>query len=336
MNREELDQYLRKYSVFEQMYLQKCSEKLQDSEQFLEEQLQKYQKLDQETYLFENRHFMKPEEKVAIYRHDRFHQVRPHKHEFIELCYVWAGTCSQTIEGKLVETCKGDMCIFDTQAVHSVEAVGEEDILVNILMRKEFFDAAFLSRMTKQGIVSEFLVDAVTKTRQKKHFLYFPTRENVTIRQLMEQLLLEYFRADLGMGEVLESYLVILFTELFRVLRDASLERDAVTADVKVLEMLAYIEENYEHCTLYEMGNAFGMHGNYLTALLKEKTGRSFMEHVQEQRMKKARALLENSRIPISDIVSACGYNNQTFFYQKFKETEGCTPARYRKDHQKP
>ena len=79
------------------------------------------------------------------------------------------------------------------------------------------------------------------------------------------------------------------------------------------------------------MGKVFGMHGNYLTALLKEKTGRSFVEHVQEQRLKKARMLLENTDIPMAELIPLCGYNNMNFFYKKFKEASGCTPAYYRK-----
>ena len=63
------------------------------------------------------------------------------------------------------------MCIFDTQAVHSIEPGGENDILVNILMSREFFDSAFLSRMPRQGIVSEFLAESVTKSRKKQQAL---------------------------------------------------------------------------------------------------------------------------------------------------------------------
>ena len=48
-------------------------------------------------------------------------KVRAHKHDYIELCYVWSGICYQTIEGKAVTTEKGDVCIFDTHAVHSIE-----------------------------------------------------------------------------------------------------------------------------------------------------------------------------------------------------------------------
>ena len=108
--------------------------------------------------------------------------------------------------------------------------------------------------------------------------------------------------------------MIILFTELLRVWRDETRKQASVSREVQILELLAYIEKNYETCTLPQMGKAFGMHGNYLTALLKEKTGRSFVEHVQEQRLKKARTLLETTELPLSELIPLCGYNNMNFF----------------------
>lgn len=225
------------------------------------------------------------------------------------------------------------MCIFDTQAVHSIEPGGENDILVNILMSREFFDSAFLSRMPRQGIVSEFLAESVTKSRKKQHYLYFKAHRNSRVREIMEEIISEYYTRDIGMEEVMESYVIILFTELLRVWRDETRKQASVSREVQILELLAYIEKNYETCTLPQMGKAFGMHGNYLTALLKEKTGRSFVEHVQEQRLKKARTLLETTELPLSELIPLCGYNNMNFFYPEIREAEGCTPARYRKEH---
>lgn len=326
MNHEELDCHLRQYTVYEQEKIKNMSSGWQDEQAFCG-----YKKTEAAPYLMESSQFMNPEDKIVVIRQERFMTIYPHKHDYIELCYVWSGICYQTVEGKEVVTRQGDICIFDRQAVHSVEAAGENDILINILMRPEFFDTAFLSRMTRQGIVAEFLADAVTRNRKKKHYLYFSAHKNNRVHDIMEHILLEFYTGDLGMKEILESYVNILFTELLRVLRDDSREKDSVSQEVQILELLAYIEENYEHCTLPEMGRAFGLHGNYLTALLKEKTGRSFVEHVQEQRLRKARTLLENTDIPVAELISLCGYNNMNFFYKKFKESTGMTPANYRR-----
>ncbi len=329
MNREELERYLRQYSPREEEFLREQS---RETAARRKQQIQQmHRKLDTGAYLYESGQFMRSGEKIGVYRHDRFWKVEPHIHDYIELCYVWSGECRQNIEGRDVLTVEGDVCIFDTRAVHSVEAAGENDIMINLLMRREFFDSAFLSRMLRQGIVSEFLAGAVTRSRQNKHYLYFPAHRNSRIHDIMEQILMEYYTADLGMEQVLESYVIILFTELLRTLRDDSRESSGVSGEVQIIELLAYIEDHYEDCTLSEMGKAFGLHGNYLTALLKERTGRSFVEHVQEQRLKKARALLENTDLSVAELIPLCGYSNMNFFYKKFRESFGCTPAEYRK-----
>ena len=330
MNREELERLLRQYTEQEKRFL-----KSRSPETVSRTEVWSQYGREADAYIFESRHFMAPEEKIVVTRQDRFNEVLPHKHDYIELCYVWSGICEQTIEGREVRAGQGDVCIFDTRAVHSIRAAGENDILVNILMRKEFFDAAFLSRLTGRGIVSSFLVDAVTESRKKERYLYFPSHGNPRVAQVMTAIISEYFTRDIGMEEVLESYIVILLTELLRTLRDSSRET-ADAQEVQILELLDYIEKHYETCTLGGMAEHFGMNGNYLTTLLKEKTGRSFVEHVQEQRLNKAKALLENSDISVADLIPLCGYNNLNFFYKKFREAEGCTPAQYRKNKRNP
>ena len=173
MNREELDRYLRKITPREKEILKGIS-----LEELHRQDTCRFAKAGQGTYLFEESLFMAPGEKIVVSRQDRYVEVLPHQHDYIELCYLWSGSCSQTIEGKKIVTGEGDVCIFDTQAVHSIEPGGENDILVNILMSREFFDSAFLSRMPRQGIVSEFLAESVTKSRKKQQALKNKKRYN--------------------------------------------------------------------------------------------------------------------------------------------------------------
>lgn len=322
MDREELYRKMREYSDVEQQILNgrlspaaaaNCGHAKED------------------TILLKMDEFIPPGDNIGIHRQDRFSAVMPHRHDFIELAYMWSGSCTQEIEGHKQKSIEGDVCIFDTQAVHSYGYTGENDIVVNILMRREFFDTAFLTRLSSQGILGEFLVDSVTRSRKKRHYLYFGTHGNEKVRLLMEQILEEYAEQDLGNRQILESYMVILFTELLRSMREESQgETKDGKAQIQVWELLSYIEKNFEDCTLKKMGEYFGFNGNYLTGLLKERTGKSFVEHVQEQKMRKACMLLENTQMPIQEIVALCGYANQNFFYKKFRKTIGSTPAEYR------
>ncbi|WP_227858575.1 MULTISPECIES: response regulator transcription factor [unclassified Clostridioides] len=97
----------------------------------------------------------------------------------------------------------------------------------------------------------------------------------------------------------------------------------------KISKILIYIEENYKKITLGEVAKEFHFHPNYLSTLIKKTTGKSFKNIIHEQIIKKAVTLLKNTDMNIEDISIEVGYNNQTFFYKKFKELYGMTPQIY-------
>jgi len=289
--------------------------------------------LDSERILNSNT-FMQPGERIRIHIPENEEYVPPHKHDYIEMNYVCSGSFEQIIEGKKIISNAGDVCIFDTQAIHSVRCLLKDSVLVNILTRKEFFDGMFLVRMNQQGVVSAFLVNAVLQNRSKEHFLFFPVGENKKIRSIIESLREEDTQKDIGYEDVLESEMIILFTELLRFYRNQNHSvgkgNKHVDESCSVVTILTFIEEHVDNCTLKNTAAYFGFHPNYLTSLLKRKTGYGFLTHVHEQRLKRAKLYLKNSELPVTEIISLCGYHNLPFFYKMFREAEGCTPSEYR------
>lgn len=280
--------------------------------------------------LIKGQYFMQPGEKIAVFIPKKGDCASLHKHDYIEMNYVWKGTFRQVIEGKEVISLEGDVCIFDTLVMHSIEDVTGQGILVNILMQKEYLDTAFLSRISRQGSVVEFLVEAVLKNRKKEHYLFFNSHLNEKVTLIMENILMEYFEKNIGYEEVWNSYMVILFTELLRTVGNEpgnQSDRD----DVQILKILSYIEKEYATCSLREAAAECGLNPNYLTTLLKKRTGFSFLEHVQRKKVTKAKYYLENTDISIAEIAELCGYQNLNFFYKLFEKEFQCTPAGYRK-----
>ncbi|HIT88825.1 MAG TPA: helix-turn-helix domain-containing protein [Candidatus Merdenecus merdavium] len=286
--------------------------------------------VDNET-IFKSSAFMEKGQRFSIYMQSNGESVKDHKHDYIELNYVYRGAFKQVIEGNEVLSREGDVCIFDMRAVHSVESLTKESILINILMKQEFFDSAFLTRISGQGIVSEFLVEAVLRNRKKEHYLYFPSHKNKAISVTMENILIEYDQDEIGKEEVLSSYMVILFTQLLRNYQKEQNQGKGEKKEVMVLKILAYIEEHYMDCTLKDTAEAFGFHPHYLSDLLKKTTGISFLAHVQNQKLEKSKAYLRNTDLSIAQIATLCGYQNINFFYRLFEKKEKETPGNYRK-----
>jgi len=116
---------------------------------------------------------------------------------------------------------------------------------------------------------------------------------------------------------------------------DTLLERkEAADAQesVDVVELAqAFVQERYsEELSLEDIAGAAYVTPNYLCYVFKKKTGLTPMRYLTQYRMKRARALLENTDLRITDIMQECGYNSASYFSTVFKAEYGCTPSVYR------
>ena len=68
----------------------------------------------------------------------------------------------------------------------------------------------------------------------------------------------------------------------------------------------------------------------YLSRLIKEATGRSAPEWIDEYVILEAKNLLKNSSLAIKEIVARLNFPNQSVFYKFFKSHTGMTPTEYR------
>lgn len=328
MNQEELYTFLTSYTEVEKKRLAKDQQRTGYT---VDESI--LMKDAPPSFLLDEASIIAPGESFGIIRQDRFRPVGSHSHTYIELNYVWSGWCVQQVKNRRIITRQGDICLMDPEAEHSVGICGENDIIINLLMPKKYFDQRFFARMNQQGILSRFLLNAVTTHRNQEHFLCFPTSENQRIRWIMDQILMEYYSHDLGRQEMLDSYMILLFTEMLRSFRDSPL-LEQETNGVPIHQILSYIEQHCSDCTLSALAEHFGFHPVYLTTFLKEKTGKSFVEHLQNARLEQAVHLLLSTDLPIREIAEQVGYSNLHFFYQKFYRFYGCTPKEYRDKNQ--
>ena len=69
---------------------------------------------------------------------------------------------------------------------------------------------------------------------------------------------------------------------------------------------------------------------SYVSKIFSDKLRYGFREYINSLRINKARALLAESSLPISEIMYACGFSNQSSFNRVFQEFCGCTPREYK------
>ena len=103
------------------------------------------------------------------------------------------------------------------------------------------------------------------------------------------------------------------------------------TYSSRIKRVTYYIQKNYaDNIELDDIAETFGLHKVYLAKIFKEETGESIAEFIRKLRMEKAKELLRDKDIPVSDIVYMTGFKNPQNFYSVFKRFVGVSPREYR------
>ena len=85
-----------------------------------------------------------------------------------------------------------------------------------------------------------------------------------------------------------------------------------------------------EKFSLREMAGTLFVNGSYLLRVFKRHTGMTPLSYHHQVRCRKAKELLVQTNMSISEIGEAAGFVSSSHFSHIFRKTEGCTPSEYR------
>lgn len=279
---------------------------------------------------------MKSHEKITYNKHPRFIKMGDHRHDFLELTYAYKGDFTQVINGKRIPMQEGDITVLDKNIIHRIEPVSKDSLVINIIMKEDYFNEQLLMRLSENNIFSEFIISALYKTSLRGKYLYFSPGTNTRIKNNIESIISEIKYPQLGSQEYINCNTIMLFTELMRTLKDESsltIEKNNQPGktSISVFSILQFINEHFLELNLEQTSERFHIHPRYLSRLLKKYTGKGFMEIILELRMEKAVFLLQNTQLTINEIGEKCGFSNMNHFYNHFKKTYNKTPKEFRK-----
>lgn len=109
-----------------------------------------------------------------------------------------------------------------------------------------------------------------------------------------------------------------------------AIKSDDNIQDERLVKIENYIQANYQTVTLEELAKEFNLTEQYISKYIKDKSGKTFGEIVQNIRMKKAKTLLKNGNMTVENIAIAVGYPNVEHFNRLFKKKYDMTPVQYR------
>ena len=268
---------------------------------------------------------------ILLSKNPRFDIVPAHIHDFIEINYMYSGHCEQTIDGHSFTIHKGQMTFIDTNTPHSIGYTGENDILINFLISKDYLNNSFFSKLTDHNLITTFFVNAINDQNTKLNYMIFNTENNKRLQFFIHEFIWEYYHPSQNSDEIKNSLFVLIILDMINTL-DSSINYESISeSNSVIISALKYMERNFTTCTLESTAKHVGINPSYLTTLFKNTFSKSYKELIIELRLEYAKKMLLNSDMTIDEIAQECGYQNLTYFYRKFKELYHCTPKEYKK-----
>ena len=101
--------------------------------------------------------------------------------------------------------------------------------------------------------------------------------------------------------------------------------------EVSLAPLLEYISANYTRAiTLDELCAIASFNKTTLTELFREQLNTTPIRYVNQIRLRRAKALLTDTALPIGEVASLSGFQSVHYFCRTFKAAEGIPPAQYR------
>lgn len=195
---------------------------------------------------------------------------------------------------------------------------------------------AFLKENVHAGIFEEFaflLAETVPpKVLSPALFAEFD--------QICQLLLTEYTKKNSGRDRIIGALFVALLLKIkahFWQNYDPIYEGNRSSQIVKNFKW--YIEQHFRELDqvhspktlrVQDCAEAQHLHPNYLSTVIKTKTGKSIGTWIAEKTVAEAKALLQNSTLSVKEVAYRLGFTESTHFSAYFKKYAGVSPVLYR------
>lgn len=258
-----------------------------------------------------------------------------HRLEFIKLIYVFRGECTFFYRGKKIPLTEGSFCLVAPGVEQSVFSSGEEDVVLNLLMRRSTFSDAFpeLLEINENGVIADFFWKMLYHKPDNEVLLFSGSPQPLIEESVMELFEETVLRED-SSPLISKSIMMTVFAYMMRWDEQNLLSlRDVRKTEkrYRLPEYLQYMKETMNEVTLPSLASHFSLSEGYLSRYLKKETGMTFSQLLREMRMRKASEFLIGTDCNVGRITELVGYTDESIFFRNFKAAFGMTPILYRK-----
>lgn len=240
--------------------------------------------------------------------------------DVFEIVYVLEGTINIGVESQYARAKSGDCFVIFPSAVHNVFSNKKESCRI-VDFR---FKPGDLSVVDGGGL-------AFFRAAEDGELKYFRFSDNGAFRNLLEGIALGMGRDDAYARAGLRLDFCRMYVMLSEVLDKATqLHIKEESSLAETAHKLIY--ENYRNAVkVGEVSGNLGISSRHLSRLFHRDYGMSVRDYINLLKIDKARELLANGEMNITQIAFHLGFNSSDYFTSFFKKQIGVSPREYRK-----
>lgn len=249
-----------------------------------------------------------------------------HWHEHLEFLFIESGEAVFECGRTPVSVKSGDFVAVNSNELHYGVSASDDLLYYAIIA-----DPSLLHSAVSDAAETKF----IAPIQQNQLLLRNHIRGDRHVTDCALAIIRELERREFGYELAVKSELYRLLTLLLRrhlvsVLSEAEQARRIQTVE-RFAPVLRHIDTHYsEPISVDSLAALAGLSRFHFSRLFKELTGHTVSEYVNAVRLDRADYLLRHTRLTVTEIAAAAGFNDIYYFSRTFKKHKQVTPTSIR------
>ena len=267
----------------------------------------------------------------TIYLENHNTGIHRYRMDVSTILYVAKGTVTIKSGEKIIPMKSGDVLLLTENSIYEVTKQTSDTVLAKLKFKPGFKYRKYFNDFSYKGNREIKVIKQIVDSLENEHVLCLKNNQITRASQVMQHIIGGYLNNDLFIKALIQAELTVMFIISIRTQRMATpTSLDKTKFEKKSLNN--YIDMHFADVSLAEAAKYFGFNPNYFSNMVKAKTGKSCVDHVDERRMQEARELLAQPDLSLKEIIGRVGYSSKSFFYKKFNQYYHMTPAAMREE----
>lgn len=279
---------------------------------------------------YKTKDYMKPGGfPITIFSQTPQPECPPHRHQFSELVVITGGSGVHVVQDETYPIATGDIYVIKDHTWHEYRDV-QNLHLVNILYDPHGLK---MSRWDVRSLPGYHAMFKLEPAYRKQHKFQSRLRLSVEdlgyIKEQINRLDQELTKKDAGYRLMATGIFMEIVAFLSR--HYGKSRKPASRALLRIGQAISYIEDHYEEeVHLDTLAAIAHMSRRHFQRVFREAMDQSVIDYLIHVRVARARDLLRNPELSITEIAFKVGFSDSNYFSRQFKKILGVAPRHFR------